>query len=261
VINFFKKNKILELDNKSMTLNIYESNRSFNKYINDINSSSIYILDNHDQVHSLDIYNSSLIVLYTGEEAYIKIFTIPKVNLSLLDQCIKSELIYELRNIDEFCFSYDLLKVNKKEMTIIVYCINKNKILQRYAASNSIKSVYLIQFCTLRYYSKKIKEKSYIFILKYNGVVYLLACYLNKIVSNSIIMETELSNVLFHNKLKYIYDSLLAVNLETYDCLSKTVYISNFENRTIFKEICEFNLKDLGILNKKDLFTNLMKGS
>ncbi len=108
---------------------------------------------------------------------------------------IKNELRYYYKDINHIAFTYKLIKKDKFNMEILVFCIKGNNldILENSIDNNiNLKKVNLIQFCFKNYYASKINEKNYILVFYYNCNLYFLICCNNEIVANNIINIKEL---------------------------------------------------------------------
>ena len=137
-----------------------------------------------------DIWNKNLYVLVEGETVYIKMITLPLVKKYLINDMIKNELRYYYKDIDHIAFTYKLIKKDKINMEILVFCHKGNNldILESCIDNNiNLKKVSLIQFCFKDYYCNKINEKNYILVFYYNCYLYFLICHNDEIVANTII--------------------------------------------------------------------------
>ena len=70
----------------------------------------------------MDIRNKNLYVLVEGETIYIKMITLPLVKKYLINDLIKNELRYYYKDIDHIAFTYKLIKKDKFNMEILVFC-------------------------------------------------------------------------------------------------------------------------------------------
>jgi len=118
------------------------------------------------------IRNKNLYVIVEGESVYIKMVTLPVVKKHLINELIKNELRYYYKDIDHISFTYKLIKKDKVNMEIIVFCLKGNNldILNSCIDNNSnLKKVNLIQFCFKNYYCNKINENNYILVFYYKS--------------------------------------------------------------------------------------------
>jgi len=178
-----------------------------------------------------DIKNKNLYILVEGETVYVKMVTLPLVKKQLINDMIKNELRYYYKDIDNMAFTYKLIKEDKFNMEILVFCLKGNSldILENSFDNNiNLKKVNLIQFCFKNYYSNKINENSYILIFYYNCNLYFLICHNDEIVANIIVSVKELA--LF--KFSFIMNKFLE-QYDDYTKLCKKIYYANIEELEI----------------------------
>ncbi|MGH4120039.1 hypothetical protein [Clostridium sp.] len=233
----FRKNMFLEVSNekilgiefsKSIILNRVKSIVTTNTYYSDFQSIKDF---------EARIKNKNLYILVEGETVYIKMVTLPLVRKHLISDMIKNELRYYYKDIDHIAFTYKLVKQDKSNMDILVFCLKGNNLdVLKNSINNNItlKKVNLIQICFRNYYSSKISDKNYILVFYYNCNLYFLICVSGEIVANNSIFIKELS----------LFDYSDAINefLEKYSGyakLCKTVYYANVKGLNIdeFKNI------------------------
>ena len=179
----------------------------------------------------MDIRNKNLYVIVEGESVYIKMVTLPAVKKHLINELIKNELRYYYKDIDHISFTYKLIKKDKVNMEIIVFCLKGNNldIINSCIDNNSnLKKVNLIQFCFKNYYCNKIFENNYILVFYYNSNLYFLICHYNEIIVNSIISVSDL--LLF--RFSWVMNEFLEKYMES-AILCKKIYYANIEDLNI----------------------------
>ena len=198
----FRTNLFLEVSTKRILGTEFSKSIILNKVNNSFEKSAYYKENEKIKDFKVDIKNKNLYVLVEGETVYIKIITLPLVKKYQINEMIKNELRYHYKEIDHIAFTYKLIKEDKFNMEILVFCLKGNNldILQSCIDNNiNLKGVNLIQFCFKSYYSNKIHEKNYILAFYYNFNLYLLICNNNEIMVNNIINVKETLPFKFSN--------------------------------------------------------------
>ena len=88
--------------------------------------------------------------------------TLPLVKKHLINDLIKNELRYYYKDIDHIAFTYKLVKSDKLNMEILVFCIKGDNlaILKNCIDNNiNLKKVNLIQFCLKTIMQTKLMKK------------------------------------------------------------------------------------------------------
>ncbi|MBU3111846.1 hypothetical protein [Clostridium lacusfryxellense] len=227
----FRKNMFLEVSTQRISGVEFSKRTLLNRVVN-IAKGNSYCRDSPDiKDFKIDIKNKNLYVLVEGEAVYIKKVILPVVKRHLIYDMIKSELRYYYKDINNIAFTYKLIKKDKFNMEILVFCIKGNslEILENSIKNNIIlKKVNLIQFCFKYYYSSKINVKSYILVFYYNCNLYFLICCDNEIVANNIIYIKGLYEFKFSNVMNEF--------LELYNDYAKScekIYYSNIKELDI----------------------------
>jgi len=191
----FRTNMFLEVSNERIA-GIEFSKRNLLKKVINISKGNAYYKDKHNiKDFKVDIKNKNLYILVEGETVYIKMVTLPIVKKYLINDMIKNELRYYYKDIDHISFTYKLIKEDKFNMELIVFCLKGNNldILENSIENNvNLKKVNLIQFCFNNYYLNKINVKNYILVFYYNSNLYFLICCNNEIVANNIVNFEDL---------------------------------------------------------------------
>ena len=157
--------------------------------------------------------------------------TLPIVKKYQINDMIKNELRYYYKDIDHMAFTYKLIKKDKINMELLVFCLKGNNldILENSIQNNvNLKKINLIQFCIKNYYSNKIKVSNYILVFYYNCNLYFLICSNNEIVANNIVNIEELPQFEFSN--------LMIEFLEQYNDYAKVsekIYYANISDLDI----------------------------
>jgi len=222
----FKKNIFLEVSNHKISS--VEFSKNIMKRINSISYGNTYQMDALDiNNFRIDMKNKNLYVLIEGETVYIKMVTLPIVKKYLINDMIKNELRYYYKDINHISFTYKLIKEDKSNMEILVFCLKGNNlsVLENSISNNfNLKKVDLIQFCFKNYYSSKIEFKNYIMVFYYNCNLYLLICCNNEIMANNIIEGKELGQL----KFSCLMDEFLE-QYNDYAKLCEKIYYANIE--------------------------------
>ncbi|MBZ9688018.1 hypothetical protein G9F72_016930 [Clostridium estertheticum] len=227
----FRRNMFLEVSAEKISA-IEFSKRVILNRVNNITCGNTYQMDTPNiKDFVINIRNKNLYVLIEGETIYIKMVTLPLVKKHQINDLIKNELRYYYKDIDHISFTYKLIKKDKFNMEIMVFCLSGNNlnILESCIDNNiNLKKVNTIQFCVKSYYCNEINEENYILGFYYNCILYLLICHNNEIVANTIIRVVDL--LLF--KFSYAMNEFLD-KYNDHAKLCKTIYYSNVEGLNI----------------------------
>jgi hypothetical protein len=230
----FRTNMFLEVSTQRILGTEFSKSIILNK-VNDFFDKSAYYKETENiKEFQIDIKNKNLYVLVEGETVYIKIITLPMVKKHQINDLIKNELRYYYKEIDHIAFTYKLIKEDKFNMEVLVFCLKGNNLdILKNSIDNNIKlkRVNLIQFCFKNYYSNKIHEKNYIFVFYYSYNLYLLICHNGEIMVNNILSVTE--------TLPFRFSDVMNEFLEKYNDnakLCKKIYYAN---------IGQLDIKDL----------------
>ncbi len=200
----------------------------------------------------IDFKNKNIFIVLQGEQVYVKLIEIPKVNKRKIHFVIKNELKYHFKNIDNIMFTYDVFKDNGKSLEVIVFCLNwtKENIIEKCVEKGAnIKGIYPIQFYVLNNYKKSIKEHKYIFAFLDEYKLYLLACVDGKVLANSVIRDLKKEN--FEENIDKFKEKC-----ETIDVMNgiKKVFLLNIPYEDIIEELSQkYDCSDLGKLSKDEL--------
>jgi hypothetical protein len=227
----FRTNMFLEVSTQRILGTEFSKSIILNK-VNDFFDKSAYYKETENiKEFQIDIKNKNLYVLVEGETVYIKIITLPMVKKHQINDLIKNELRYYYKEIDHIAFTYKLIKEDKFNMEVLVFCLKGNNLdILKYSIDNNIKlkRVNLIQFCFKNYYSNKIHEKNYIFVFYYSSNLYLLICHNGEIIVNNILSVTEI--------LPFRFSDVMNEFLEKYNDnvkLCKKIYYANIRQLDI----------------------------
>ncbi|MGH4050444.1 MAG: hypothetical protein ACREVX_03685 [Clostridium sp.] len=233
----FRKNMFLEVSTQNISGTEFFKSIVLNRVVNMTSKNVYYKEAQNIQDFRIDIKNKNLYVLVEGEAVYIKMVTLPVVKKYLINDMVKNELKYYYKDIKNIAFTYKLIKQDKSNMEILVFCLKGNNldILENSITNNvNLKKVNLIQFCFKNYYASKISVKNYIFVFYYNHNLYFLICCNNEIRANNIIKVRELPLIKFSrvmNEFLELYND--------YAKLCEEIYYAN---------ISELDLDEFGYL-------------
>lgn len=115
----FKRNAVLEIGEE---YKLYESKSLTNYNLDALN----YRIDKEKL--KIDLKKKRLYLLIEGEELFIRMMTIPKVSKDKIYSMIKSELEYYFKSIKEIVFTYTITGINNKNIELLVFCINADKL-------------------------------------------------------------------------------------------------------------------------------------
>jgi hypothetical protein len=230
----FRTNMFLEVSTQRILGTEFSKSIMLNK-VNDFFEKNTYYKETENiKEFQIDIKNKNLYVLVEGETVYIKIITLPVVKKHQINDLIKNELRYYYKEIDHIAFTYKLIKEDKFNMEVLVFCLKGNNLdILKNSIDNNIKlkRVNLIQFCFKNYYSNRIHEKNYVFVFYYSFNLYFLICHNGEIMVNNILSTTE--------TLSFKFSDVMNEFLEKYNenaKLCKKIYYAN---------IGQLNIKDL----------------
>jgi hypothetical protein len=248
----FKANMLLEVSTQRISGREFSKGIFVNKLGNISDEPDYYKNIGSMKDFKVDIKNKNLYVLVEGETVYIKLLTLPTVKKCLINDLIKNELRYYYKDIGHIAFTYKIIKKDKINMEILVFCLKGNKLnILESSIDNrvNLKKINLIQFCFKNYYSKKILEENYILIFYYNCNLYFLLCYNDEIVANTIVYTDDFKLSNFKSQMNEFLEQY-----NIYAKASKKIYYANIEEFNI----SEFNYlglpyEVLGSLKKDDL--------
>ena len=227
----FRTNMFLEVSTQRILGTEFSKSIILNKVKNFFEKDTYYRENESIKNFQIDIKNKNLYVLVESETVYIKIITLPVVKKHQINEMIKNELRYYYKEIDHIAFTYKLIKEDKFNMEILVFCLRGTNlgILENIIDNNiNLKRVNLIQFCFKNYYSNKIHEKNYIFAFYYNFNLYFLICHNGEIVVNNILSVKEI--------LPFKFSEAMNEFLEKYNDnakLCKKIFYSNIRQLNI----------------------------
>ncbi|MCB2359290.1 hypothetical protein [Clostridium estertheticum] len=238
----FRKNIFLEVTQQKISSIEFSKHLIFNKLYNISNKNTYYKDDSNTKKFQIDIKNKNLYVLVEGENVYIRLVTLPIVRKYLIHDMIKNELRYYYKDIDQISFTYKLIKEDKINMEILVFCLKGNNLDMLEDSINNVtfKKVNLIQFCFKNFYANKIHVKNYIMVFYYNSNLYYLICNNNEIVANNSVSVKEVALSKFSESMNEF--------LEQYNDYAKScekIYYSNISQLDIESDIKKFEYLQL----------------
>ena len=243
----FRTNMLLEVSTQRVLGTGFSKSIILNKVNDFFHKNTYYEETKNIRDFQIDIKNKNLYVLVEGETVYIKIITLPVVKKHQINDMIKNELRYYYKEIDHIAFTYKLIKEDKFNIEVLVFCLKGSNLdILKNSIDNNIKlkRVSLIQFCFKNYYSNKIHEKNYIFVFYYSFNLYFLICHNGEIMVNNIISITE--------PLPFSFSEIMNEFLEKYNDnakLCKKIYYANIEQL----DIKDLNTEALSMMEFKYL--------
>ena len=233
----FRKNIFLEVSKQKISGIEFSKHIIINKLYNICNENTYHKDAPHIKDFQINMRSKNLYVLVEGETIYIRLITLPVVRKYLINDMIKNELRYYYKDIEHISFTYKLIKENKSNMEILVFCLKGDKldVLENSINNVTIKKVNLIQFCFKNYYASKMDVKNYIMVFYYNLNLYYLICNNNEIMANNIIGIKEVGLSKFSNSM----DEFLEQYTD-YAKVCQKIYYSNISQLDIKSDITEF---------------------
>jgi hypothetical protein len=227
----FRRNMFLEVSNEKILGIEFSKNVILNK-VQRISALNTYYKDFQSiEDFEAHIKNKNLYILVEGETVYIKKITVPMVRKYFIVDMIKNELRYYYKEIDHIAFTYKIIKQDKLNMEILVFCLKGDNLdVLKNSINNNInlKKVKIIQICFKDYYSSKINEKNYVLVFYYNTNLYFTICASGEIVANYSILVKEL--ILF--KYAYVMNEFLE-KYNDYSKLCRNIYYANIKGLNI----------------------------
>lgn len=144
-----RRNMFLEVSNEKILGIEFSKNIILNK-VQRMSALNTYYKDSHNmEGFEAHIKNKNLYILVEGETIYIKMITLPLVRKHLIVDMIKNELRYYYKDIEHIAFTYKIIKQDKFNMEILVFCLKENNldVLKNSINNNiSLKKVKIILF-------------------------------------------------------------------------------------------------------------------
>ena len=136
----------------------------------------------------LHFWDKKFYVVLEGEETYIKLISIPKLEIQSINEVVRTELKYSFNNIDDIMFTYKIYREYENKLELLVYCINSSKyeIIRRCSEIWDVKGINVIQFCLFNYIKSLVDVKNYIYIYLLNSNLYLTGVSNNQLCCNNI---------------------------------------------------------------------------
>lgn len=207
---------------------------------------------------AMDLNFKKACVILNDEQLHIKLMTLPRSKPEILKDLIRRELLYWYKDADTMAFDFEILQENNNNCELLVFstsCRNIN-LLEKHLNNNArIAGVYLIQFCFLKCYKDKLKEKNYLFIFNYMGSLYMQYCFKDKIFHSQITKEDNWKHE-FINVFRDFLDQVKSLNYTELN----VAYFANF-TQDQFKQMCIEGIRceNLGEINHKLLMKSIRK--
>lgn len=247
------KKAILEVLNDE----IMYRNVKNNSFINRIKANSRCKKELNTKVKDIsdvkvNLKNKSIYIVVEGEEIYVKLIEVPKVNKKRLYFIIKNELKYNFKDIDNIMFTYEVFKDNGNSLEVMVFCLNwtKENIIEKCVQRGAkVKGVYPIQFCALNTCKKNIRQPQYIFVFYSENKFYFIACVNKKVIANSTVSNLN-ENYIVENLNEFIYKCEENYKLKKFEY----IFFLNFPNNDVIKKLSKkYNCTNLGNVTKDKL--------
>lgn len=210
-------------------------------------------IDNIDDI-KIHVRNKNLFIVVHGEEVYVKLMILPKVSREKLYFIIKQELRVRFKNLDNIMFTYEVFQDNGNCLEVIVFCFNWNEaglVKNCIETGGDVKGIYPIQFCILDKYRNQIKSENYILIFYLKNNVYLIGCYRNKIVGNSVFRNFDIDNT---ERFEDEIDSFIVkCNILSRAKELPSIFLLNFFNKALIESLRKnYNCESLGEIDYED---------
>ncbi|HAK42787.1 MAG TPA: hypothetical protein DCM59_08915 [Clostridium sp.] len=137
---------------------------------------------------------SNLNVIIEGEEIFLHRMIVPKMNKGRMNLFVKNKVVEIFHHIENIIFDYEVINVERREIEIVMYCINIKDSLfmnEEVFSGSTIKSVIPIQQLYINKYKKKIKNREFTMIIYRNKYVYIVEIKNNTLVRNKVINEVK----------------------------------------------------------------------
>lgn len=253
---------VLQFDSENRSVKIYDINILSNSRNTRLkhNIPNIYDITDIGDIKSF-IKGKRLIAIYEGEEVYIRFLKLPHVRKGAIDNLINHELNFIFKNIDDISYTYEILRRTKKEMELMVFCINtdKNRMLEKYFNRNIIRGVFLIQSFFISYIFSQIENDTFICTFIYGSHLYIAGCLKGKTFFNNIIRNFDGNLITFTGKLQIAQDKFSQTEIKYTETRCITIYFLNFDYKSVFEETSKkYNCISLGKIDEKDLISSLL---
>lgn len=200
---------------------------------------------------NVNIHRKKVYAIVEGEEVYIKLVTIPRVNYNKIEDLIRCELLYYFKDIGSILYTYSILKESDVSFEIIVFCLNADKIdvLKKSLSDfTKVKGIYLIQFCVLNFIKKVVNEDDFNLAFYSKRSLYLLEVRSNVLKKNKVSKKVNTSK-----EFKIEIDSFINPRLSSY-CSTMNTYFVNIEDKAWLNEFSQDkSFIDLGSFSEKDI--------
>ncbi|KYH29803.1 MULTISPECIES: hypothetical protein [Clostridium] len=204
---------------------------------------------------NVNFKNRNVYIIIEGEEIYIKYLKLPNIkNKHSLNSIIKNELIFMYgKKSENIFYTYTILNEENNELEVLVFCIYCDKLscLEKCINDNRVKKINLIQFCFLNYFEKRIEEKDYVFLFRFNNSLYILGVMKKRMIANRIINEVDCNYDLIVDGLDYVLHKL-----DQYNGKVSKIYSANFNDKEFIdyiNNLMKYKYVDLGSLSSNKM--------
>ena len=199
-------------------------------------------------------------IIYEGEEFYIKFSKLPKVRKEKLDALVANELLLIFKNIEELAYSYRIINMHKGYFDVMIACIKTDKFnlfnsLKKSKNYKKVKGVFLIQLYYLKVLKQIINKNKSIIILNFNTIIYIVTCYNEILLCNTIIRGYEKNEDELLKRLNDVIIRAEEFGKELENCdLVKNIYFINITWNNIKQKLkAKYNCEDLGFIDIEDI--------
>ena len=201
-------NKVVIEAGEDFLIGKYYSSSLIAKILKRSIGKDFYLNDKRSKVKNLK--DKNLYVILHEEEMLIKIFVLPRVRHYELKMLIEGELKSVISRVEDMIFDFVILQEDKNTVKVLVFCLNHEKcgFIKEFdeKVRFKLKRIVPLQISYLECIKKSIKTKNNVITFLDSGNIYMLACFEDKIICNSIIRGADEVKEAEFNK---CFDSML----------------------------------------------------
>ncbi len=192
------------------------------------------------------------------EEIYTLCINFPNLKGETLRKIVENELHFYFKEKNDILFDYSLLKKHRKEIILLLSCINTNKgnILEKYIKPAKSIAILPIQILFINYIKKLKLNKDCILIFQYASCIYVIGCSEYKPLACNVLKKDNRNkeNVLSAvSNIEDIYES----NFSAFDInFPKNIYFINLMMPDIIEEFYGDKWQCLDLGNMKEDIIN-----
>lgn len=185
------------------------------------------------ELENIDSYvkGKNLRVVISSEDMYSFKMQCATSSKSTVRYMVEEEVNFYFKNNAQILFDYNLISTTKNNMTLLVNCINTNKvsIIEKYFSVCKSMEVIPFQLIILKFLRKKIKHKDYLLLCCIEEEIYVLVVIKNNILMSNLVNKEVLLNTenYLNSQKELFYENFKDLNIE----LPKNIYGINIENK------------------------------